>query len=125
VSGRYRAIWKDGKLLAEYEGDVLVFLAADYKDPKRSDTIASPMIMRDMGEYVSPIDNSVITSRSAHRDHLKRYDVIEVGNEHLPPPVEVKTREIGEAIKRHVEEVKALPQPIYDERVRSVTNATG
>lgn len=44
---------------------------------------AAPMVMRDIGEYVSPIDNQVITSRSHHRNHMRVHNVIEVGNERV------------------------------------------
>lgn len=44
----------------------------------------SAYVMRDMEPYKSPIDGSMVTSRSMHRDHMRKHDVIEVGNERLP-----------------------------------------
>jgi hypothetical protein len=35
----------------------------------------------DQYDYVSPIDGAHIASKRAHRDHLKRHGVIELGNE--------------------------------------------
>lgn len=35
----------------------------------------------DQYDYKSPIDGSHISSKRAHRDHLKRHGVIELGNE--------------------------------------------
>jgi hypothetical protein len=35
----------------------------------------------DQYDYVSPIDGKHISSKRAHRDHLKRHGVIELGNE--------------------------------------------
>ena len=125
MGARYRAIYRNGKLLAEYENDALTYLAPDHVPAKRSD-LPTPHIMRDIGEYVSPIDGRVITSRSAHREHLKVHDVVEVGNEpigKLSPDADPKPREIGEAIKRRIEEVKALPQADYDAQVRVMQNA--
>lgn len=118
---RSRTVWKDGQLFAEYVDGKLTYLNPNYQPPARSDAVYAPMIMRDIGEYKSVIDGTMITSRSAHRDHLKRHDVIEVGNECMrgaprPEPA-VSSRDIGEAIKRHVEEVQALPQRLYDEHV--------
>lgn len=116
--GRYRAVWKDGKLLAEYENGELIFLAETYQAPQRSD-YPTPHIVKDIGAYRSPIDGSLITSRSQHRDHLKAHDLIEVGNERMPAsPTVSPRRELGEALKRRVEEVRALPQAVYDEQVK-------
>jgi hypothetical protein len=116
---RYRAIYRGGKLLAEYENGVCIYLAEEAVSDNRSE-LAAPMYVRDIGEYKSPIDGTMITSRSAHRDHLKAHDVIEVGNERVgPPPEAPRTRDLGEAIKRRIEEVKALPQAAYDEHVQT------
>jgi hypothetical protein len=118
MSERYRAVYRGGKLLAEYNNGVCTYLAEGAVHEKRSE-LAAPMYVRDIGEYKSPIDGTVITSRSAHRDHLKTHDVIEVGNERLGRPApEEKTRGIGEAVKRRLEEVKALPQAAYDQQVK-------
>lgn len=35
----------------------------------------------DQYDYLSPIDGAHISSKRAHRDHLKRHGVIELGNE--------------------------------------------
>src|SRR5215217_2674402 len=42
-----------------------------------------PQVMRDMGEYMSVVDGSRIGSRSEHREHVRRHDLIEVGNERI------------------------------------------
>jgi len=44
-------------------------------------------IMPDIQPYQSQIDGSMITSRSKHREHLKKHGCMEVGNEvkHLKP----------------------------------------
>ena len=114
---RSRTVWKDGKVLAEYENGVLTYLREDYTPPARSETVKLPYYVRDIGEYTSPIDGTVIGTRSDHRDHMKRHDVIEVGNERMPeapsgpPPVDV---EFARAAKRRLDEVKAMPQAEYD-----------
>jgi hypothetical protein len=116
---RYRCIYRNGEVLAEYENDVLVYVAPEAVSLKRSD-LPSPYVIRDIGEYVSPIDNSTITSRSTHREHLKVHDVIEVGNERLRPVYEpVYTRDIGNTIKYRLDEVKSLPQAEYDAHVQA------
>jgi hypothetical protein len=117
---RSRTVWKDGEVYAEYEGGKLTYLNPKYQAPKRSDTVQAPYFMKDIGEYRSPLDGQRITTRSAHRDHMKAHNVIEVGNERMPatpsapPSVD---RDLGQAIKQRLEEVKSMPQKAYDEHV--------
>jgi hypothetical protein len=88
----------------------------------RSNTVRMPYVMRDIGAYQSPIDGTYISSRSEHRNHLKTHDVLEVGNEPIGrmqrPDYAPKPREIGEGVKRRLEEVRAMPQRQYDEQVQ-------
>jgi len=53
--------------------------------PRRTSTLNSPVgpqIMPDIQPYRAVgIDNSMVTSRSHHRELLKRHGMIEVGNE--------------------------------------------
>ena len=44
------------------------------------------MIMSDIAPYKSTITGEMISSRSFHRDHLKRHDCFEIGNEKQPLP---------------------------------------
>lgn len=125
MGAKYKAIWKDGTLLAEYENGVLTYLNPEYSAAKRSDTVKAPMYMRDIGAYVSPLDGTRITSRSQHREHMRVHDVIEVGTQKIGSLAaraeneNMKSdRALGEAIKRRLEEVKALPQAQYDAHVR-------
>lgn len=45
--------------------------------------VGGPQVMRDMGEYSSVVDGSRITSRSEHREHVRKHDLVEVGNERI------------------------------------------
>lgn len=118
----YRSVWAEGRKVAEFNGDTLVYADPEYFSRKRSE-LAAPMIMRDIGEYTSPIDGERITSRSAHRDHLRQHDVIEVGNERVGTQVpEIDTSTLGHDIKRCIEEVKAMPQREYDAQVAAQRN---
>lgn len=124
MSARYRAIYRDGRLFAEYENGMLTYLDPGYMAPKRSDKSA-PMVMRDIGEYRSPIDGSMITSRSQHRDHKRAHGVEEVGNEPIGKIAAMREantpkvdKELGLAIKRRLEEVEQMPQAQYDEYVQ-------
>lgn len=51
--------------------------AEEYARKERSGV----QIMSDISPYRSIIDGSVITSRSRHREHLKRHGCIEVGDQ--------------------------------------------
>jgi hypothetical protein len=66
---------------------------------------------------MSPIDHNMITSRSAHREHLKVHDVIEVGNERVKP-VPIPTADYGRVIADRLAAVKSMPQADYDHQVR-------
>ena len=77
--------------------------------------MSAPYVIGDIGEYQSPIDNSMVTSRSSHREHLKVYDVIEVGNERMPAPRPSFDAEgrVGDVLKQHIEKVKSMPDDTY------------
>lgn len=121
---RSRSIFAGGRKVAEFLGDELVWHDPEYYTAsKRSTEIAAPMIIKDIGEYKSPLDGSMITSRSSHRAHMRQHDVIEVGNEPIGAMTKVaeapaSSRDIGETIKRRIEEVQAMPQRQYDEHVQ-------
>lgn len=68
---------------------------------------AAPSIMSDISEYTSVVDGSVITSRSSHRDHLKRHELIEVGNERIGPRKEAPTRRAGYDIKQALDQLRS------------------
>lgn len=42
---------------------------------------AAPYYMPDKSPYLSPLDGSYVTSRSQHREHMKRHNVIEAGDQ--------------------------------------------
>lgn len=71
--------------------------------------IAAPMVMSDIGGYISQIDGSYIDSRSKHRSHLKQHNMIEVGND---VPMKQKTVELSEATKRQRKEI--IGRQVYE-----------
>ncbi len=82
--GRYRAIYKDGKLLAEFEGDECIWLSPDYDPPERSD-LSAPSLIRDYHEpFKSMADGHIYDSKSAYRRTLKEKGLTEVGNDAIP-----------------------------------------
>lgn len=64
----------------------------------------------DQYDYISPQDGSHITSKRAHRDHLKRHNMVELGNE--KPTLgafkpSIPREQIRREIKDNVERMKA------------------
>jgi putative FmdB family regulatory protein len=56
----------------------------------------------DIKGYRSTLDGKWIGSRSAHREHLRKHDVIEVGNERLPARKPKQPQGIREDIERAI-----------------------
>lgn len=79
----YRAIAKMNDELPEHCGTTM----------KRR--IVAPMVAADIQPYQSMCDGSMITSRSQHREHLRRHGVIEIGNEKMKAPPSVMTAPAG------------------------------
>lgn len=61
---------------------------------------SGPMVMRDLEAYKSPIDGSMITSRSQHRAHMRQHGVIEMGNEYPKQQAPVEMSRAGHDIMR-------------------------
>lgn len=64
-------------------------------------------VIRDVETYISPIDRTIIRSRSEHRDHMKRHGVVELGTEKLHAPVKAQRPRAGHDIKRAIEQVRS------------------
>jgi len=78
---RYRAIYDRKGKLAEYEDEELVWVREEVEQENK----ANYQIMLDIQPYKSMVDGSMITSRSQHREHLRRHNCFEVGNEKMEP----------------------------------------
>lgn len=67
----------------------------------------SPYVMEDMKEYKSPLDGTIITSRSKHKAHKRQHGVIEVGNEKLDRPMikDYQPQGIREDMMRTIDEL--------------------
>ena len=90
---KYRAIYDAKGLLAEYQDEELVWVRKDLGKTNK----AKHQIILDIEPYQSMVDGSMITSRSKHREHLRRHNCFEVGNEKMqntPPPVVNNRREM-------------------------------
>jgi len=90
---RSRTIYDNHGPVAEYEDDELVW---SRDENYCAGPEASIQVIRDIEAYRSMADGSMITSRSQHREHLKRHNCIEIGNETMqsaPKPPTVSNRE--------------------------------
>jgi myo-inositol-hexaphosphate 3-phosphohydrolase len=84
---RYRQIKLDGKWVLEPIVD--------------SYQAKSTAIMGDFEPYKSQVTGEMIEGRKAHREHLKRHNVIEIGNEKITPQAARPDR-LKEQIARQV-----------------------
>lgn len=82
---RTRYVWRDGEMIE-------IAVATPGAEPKIQ-------IVPDIGGYKSMADGSWISSRSQHREHLKRHNCFEVGNE-TPKPKQPITTNREQRIKR-------------------------
>lgn len=52
-----------------------------WEEKQKNARLVAPRVMSDIQGYISQVDGSWIDSRSKHRDHLKRHNMIELGND--------------------------------------------
>lgn len=99
MSKRYRAIYDAKGLAYEIENGEVTFMRDDHSD----DAQIGPQVIRDIEPYQSMVDGSMITSRSQHREHLKRHNCFEVGNEKMEskPPAPPQGRDTERRIALH------------------------
>lgn len=75
-----------------------------WEDKQKNVRMIPPRVMSDIGGYISQVDGSWIDSRSKHRDHLKRHNMIEVGND---VPMQQKQVEMSSKAQRERKEMIA------------------
>jgi hypothetical protein len=77
-----------------------------WKEKQAMTVREAPMVMPDIEGHISMADGSWVSSRSKHRENLKRNNCIEIGND---VPVQQKTHEFTkkehEARKRQIAEI--------------------
>lgn len=106
----YRGTDGFNRLLPKYGGDYSGF--ANY-----STAVQAPMIMRDIGEYVSPIDGVTVSSRSTHRSHMQQHGVIEVGNERVTSSSAYTPIPTGKEIYGALQQAKNMSDGDYAHRI--------
>lgn len=72
----------------------------------------APMVMRDIGDHISPLDGTAITSRSQLREHMKRHGVEQVGTEKMRPNRPKPLPDPRIAVKETLEKIEAGRIPI-------------
>lgn len=80
-----------------------------WEEKQANNKLHAPRVMSDIGGYISQVDGSWIDSRSKHRDHLKRHNMIELGND---VPMKHKEVEVSRASEQKRKEV--LARQVYE-----------
>jgi len=79
---------------------------ASWQDKVAMKSREAPMVMPDIPGHISMADGSWVSSRSKHRENLKRNNCVEIGND---VPMQTKTIEFSrkeqEARKRQIAEI--------------------
>lgn len=78
-----------------------------WEEKQKNTRLEAPRVMSDIQGYISQVDGSWIDSRSKHRDHLKRHNMIELGND-----VPMKHREITPSEERKRKET--IARQVYE-----------
>lgn len=97
-----------GKWLDPEEYQVLKVERLLKKYGNKSSDLPSPYVAGDTKEYRSPLSGKMVTSRSQRRDEMKRYDVIEIGNEKLDLKKRTPKRsDVAPVVKRVYERLES------------------
>jgi hypothetical protein len=75
------------------------------KQDMHNSTPQSHTVINDIQPYKSMQTGEMITSRSAHKAHLKKHGLIEIGNEKMPerkPEVKYNSEEVKREIAKHI-----------------------
>lgn len=92
-------------VLTESFGDPIA--PKDFLSPNSTLTKRGISVISDIETYRSPIDRTVIRSRSEHRDHMKRHGVVELGTEKMHAPIKAQRPRAGHDIKKAIEMVRS------------------
>ena len=89
-----RTIYRNNGLTATFDGDGNLLAADDgfFGARNEGESGLTVMVQPDIAAYQSQVTGEMITSRSQHREHLRKHGLIEVGNETQSM---MKKRDIG------------------------------
>ncbi len=65
--------------------------------------------------YRSTVTGETIDGRTAHREHLREHDMVEVGNERMPGKTNTDVAPAGQDVKDAIEQIKGGHGPPPDE----------
>jgi len=80
-----------------------------WEEKQLNTRLAAPRVMSDIGGYISQVDGSWIDSRSKHRDHLKRHNMIELGND-----VPMHQKEVTLSRKDEAQRKETIARQVYE-----------
>lgn len=80
--------------------------------------ITAPHVMQDIEPYRSVVTGELIGGRHQHREHLKRHNLVEIGNEPVKERKRVPLPPLAPDIKRTIAELKThgVPEEIRERR---------
>ncbi len=73
-------VWRDGKMVEKH----LAGPARGMPDGSKRSSLAAPYITSDYKAYRSTHTGEMIEGRAAHREHLRRHGLVELGNDDVP-----------------------------------------
>ena len=106
-------IFDPNGLVATIENGETTYLREGYSERKSSD-LPCPMVIRDIEPYKNMINGKMISSRSEHKELLRRHNCVEVGNEKMetkiaPPPKDNRReslhRQLGDMSDRQANKI--------------------
>ena len=98
---RFRMIYDANGLVATIENGETTFLREGYGERKTSE-LPSPMVIRDIEPYKNMINGKMISSRSEHKELLRRHNCIEVGNEKMETKIAPPANNRRESLHRQL-----------------------
>lgn len=104
---RSRIVYRDGKPIAKYENNELV-----WAEQTTEKSHAAPYIIPDITPVQSSIDGSMISSRAQMREHCKKHDV--VPTEELKGLPTKKFQEPYVHSKQERQQIKEFMSHLYD-----------
>ena len=95
---RSKTVWQNGKRVAEFRNDELVWADPSYL----GDNGGGVLVHGDLPDFVSPIDGSVVSGRAGLREHCRKHNVVPTAElKGLPTLVPQRTpdrRQVREAV---------------------------
>jgi hypothetical protein len=82
------------------------YVLPEFGGSERPCTSGSPYVMPDKMAYVSPMDGTEVSSRSTHREHMKRHGVVEAPDSPYELGREIPISSARDDIRRAVQQLE-------------------